>query len=186
MRADFLAEHVLSSVFSNPDGFGVFAPKKELVLVESPSPNTNKPLHLGHVRNLLLGNAVENILRCYGLDVKRVDVVNDRGIHICKSMLAYQQFANNADPDKKSDHYVGDRYVKYAQEVKDDPDLDAEAQAMLRQRESGDPEVMALWSKMNKRALDGQAVTYKRYGTHIDQVNFESDHFDKGKSLVEQ
>lgn len=108
----------------------------QLVLIESPSPNTNKPLHLGHVRNMVLGNVLARSLDYEGYTIKKVEVINNRGIHICKSMLAYQLWGNHEEPTKKSDHYVGDRYVRYAQEEDKDPTLKEQAQAMLRQREA--------------------------------------------------
>lgn len=158
----------------------------QLVLIESPSPNTNKPLHLGHVRNMILWNALAKIMTADGYDIKKVEVINDRGIHICKSMLAYKLFWNNAEPDKKSDHFVGDRYVRYATEEEKDPILKEQAQDMLRAREAGDPEVKALWKKMNTRAIDGMKETYKRYGTHIDDATLESDVYTDGKDVAEK
>ena len=172
----------------------------KFVLIESPSPNTNKPLHLGHVRNMVLWNALAKIMTADGYDIKKVEVINDRGIHICKSMLAYKLFWNNAEPDKKSDHFVGDRYVRYATEeenekksrdtdlscLDDKPSLQEQAQEMLRAREAGDPEVKALWKKMNTRAIDGMKQTYARYGTHIDDATLESDVYTDGKEVAEQ
>lgn len=156
------------------------------VLIESPSPNTNKPLHLGHVRNMVLGNVLSRSLQYQWYTVTKVEVVNDRGIHICKSMLAYQLWGDGAEPNKKSDHYVGDRYVRYANEVQNDPSLDEQAQAMLRAREQGDKEVHALRKKMNTRALEWMRETYTRYGTHIDDATYESDVYHNGKSIAEQ
>ena len=159
---------------------------KGLVLIESPSPNTNKPLHLGHVRNMVLGNVLARSMKEDGYNIKKVEVVNDRGIHICKSMLAYQLRGNNEEPNKKSDHYVGDRYVRYASEEEKNPALKEQAQSMLRDREAGDPEVRALWQKMNTRAIQGMRETYTRYGTHIDDATFESDVYQDGKQVAEQ
>lgn len=159
---------------------------KWLVLIESPSPNTNKPLHLGHVRNMVLGNVLARSMVHEWYDIKKVEVVNDRGIHICKSMLAYKLWWNNEEPNKKSDHYVGDRYVRYASEEENNPELKEQAQAMLRDREAGDPEVRALWKKMNTWAIDGMRETYIRYGTHIDDATFESDVYQDGKEVAEQ
>lgn len=164
----------------------LITPKDKLVLIESPSPNTNKPLHLGHVRNMILWNALAKIMTADGYDIKKVEVINDRGIHICKSMLAYKLFWNNAEPDKKSDHFVGDRYVRYATEEEKDPTLKEQAQEILRAREAGDPEVKALWKKMNTRAIDGMKKTYTRYGTHIDDATLESDVYTDGKDVAEK
>lgn len=161
--------------------------KNEVLVLESPGPNTNKPLHLWHVRNMLLGNALSAIAGYAGYDTKKVDIVNDRGVHICKSMLAYSRLWNNADPDTKSDHYVGKRYVAYDQWIKwDHPEREDEIQQMLVQREQWDEKVRALWLKMRDRALDGMRETYARYGCHIDQAYYESDHYLKGKSLVQE
>lgn len=175
--------HAVQTIFSKQENR---VSKKDLVLIESPSPNTNKPLHLGHVRNMVLGNVLARSMKKEGYDIKKVEVVNDRGIHICKSMLAYHLRGNNAEPDKKSDHYVGDWYVRYAQEQEKNPDLQEQAQAMLRDREDGVPEVRALWKKMNTRAIDGIRETYARYGTHIDEATLESDVYQDGKEVAEQ
>lgn len=175
--------HAVHTIFSKQESK---VSKKDLVLIESPSPNTNKPLHLGHVRNMVLGNVLARSMKKEGYDIKKVEVVNDRGIHICKSMLAYHLRGNNAEPDKKSDHYVGDWYIRYAQEQEKNPDLQEQAQAMLRDREDGVPEVRALWKKMNSRAIDGIRETYARYGTHIDEATLESDVYQDGKEVAEQ
>lgn len=159
---------------------------KWTILIESPSPNTNKPLHLGHVRNMCLWNALAKIMTSAGYEVTKVEVINDRGIHICKSMLAYQLRGNNAQPDKKSDHFVGDRYVRYATEEEKNLSLKEQAQEMLMKREAGDPEIKALWTKMNARAIDGMAETYKRYGTHIDDATLESNVYMNGKDVAER
>lgn len=184
VQADYLAKTVIGSVLEQKDNYGRGAENNQTIVVESPSPNTNKPLHLWHVRNMLLGNALDLICAFAGYKSVKVEVVNDRGIHICKSMLAYQLFGNNAEPDKKSDHFVGDRYVRFAQEVEKDSALDDQAQAMLRQREDKDPGIRALWEKMNKRASDGFKTTYARYGTRIDQHYYESDIYEQGKTII--
>ena len=121
-----------------------------------------------------------------GYEVTKVEVINDRGIHICKSMLAYQLRGNNAQPDKKSDHFVGDRYVRYATEEEKNLSLKEQAQEMLMKREAGDPEIKALWTKMNARAIDGMAETYKRYGTHIDDATLESNVYTNEKDVAER
>lgn len=115
--------------------------------------------------------------------MKNVEVVNDRGIHICKSMLAYKLFAQDAQPDKKSDHFVGDRYVRFAQENVDDS-LMNQAQEMLQQRESGNKEIRALWEMMNEWASSGHQETYERYGTKIDRAHKESDVYQQGKEIA--
>lgn len=182
----WLASQTLPEIHTKQHDYGRGEKKNELVLVESPGPNTNKPLHLGHVRNMLLGNALTTVLEFAGFEVKKVDIINDRGIHICKSMLAYQLFGNDIQPTKKTDHFVGDRYVRYAQEVEKDPSLEEKIQVMLQQREAGDPQVRDLWLRMRDRSLTGMRETYARFGTRIDQAYYESDHYEKGKQLVEQ
>ena len=121
-----------------------------------------------------------------GYSIQKVEVINDRGIHICKSMLAYQLFGNNTEPNKKSDHFVGDWYVRYATEEEKNPAIKEQAQDMLRKREDGDPEIRALWKKMNTRAIEGMRETYKRYGTHIDDATLESDVYTDGKQVAQR
>jgi arginyl-tRNA synthetase len=178
--------------------------RKQKVMVEFSSPNTNKPLHLGHIRNILLGDSVSRILVAAGHDVKKVNLVNDRGIHICKSMLAWQKFGNQSTPmstGKKGDHLVGDYYVKFDQEYrrelsllteggmpreeaeKRSPML-AEAQEMLRKWEENDPEVITLWKMMNEWVYKGFDETYRKMGILFDQTYFESETWMLGKSLV--
>ncbi len=181
-----VAHSILPRIEEETLTYGHGEKKNELVLVESPGPNTNKPLHLGHVRNMLLGNALANILWFAGFEVKKVDIINDRGVHICKSMLAYEMFGNGAQPDKKPDHYVGDRYVRFATEAEKDPSLEEKVQVMLQQREAGDKNVMALWKTMRDRALKWMQETYERFWTRIDKAYYESDHYTKWKNLVEK
>ena len=157
--------------------------KESIVAVESPGPNTNKPLHLGHIRNMLLGSSVANILEFTGYDVVRVDIVNDRGVHICKSMLAYKDFGSGA-PDKKSDHFVGDFYVRFASELEGKPGTEERLRKMLVDWEEGDKDVRALWKKMNGWAVDGIKQTYKRFGMKIDKAYYESEHYNDGKKIV--
>lgn len=155
------------------------------IVIEYSCPNTNKPLHLGHLRNIFLGKSVANLLTAQGHTVIHVNLNNDRGIHISKSMLAYQKWGKNADPDKKSDHFVGDWYVRFAQEAKANPALEEEAQQMLQDWEAGDKTVRALWAKMNQWALNGFAETYRKLGVQFDKVYNESAFYDKAKPLVE-
>ncbi|MFI3303823.1 MAG: arginine--tRNA ligase [Rikenellaceae bacterium] len=175
------------------------------VMVEYSSPNTNKPLHLGHIRNNLLGWSVAQILKANGDKVLKVNLVNDRGIHICKSMLAWQQWGGGETPDSsglKGDHLVGKYYVEfdkyYKAEIKelmatgveeDEAKRQApsmlKAQEMLRKWESKDPEVYALWERMNGWVYDGFDVTYKSLGIDFDKVYYESQTYLLGKSLVE-
>ena len=157
----------------------------KVVIVEFPSPNTNKPLHLGHMRNLALGESVSRILEFSGFDVKRVNLNNDRGIHICKSMLAYEKWGKGKEPDKKTDHFVGDFYVMYNEKAKGKPELEEEARDMLRKWEAKDKDVRALWKKMNTWAFNGFDETYKRFGaSKFDKVYMESETYEKGRDIV--
>ena len=176
---------VLQSVAADPDyGFKKVTPESKLVMIEYSSPNTNKPLHLGHVRNNLLGYSLALIMAANGNKVIKTNIVNDRGIHICKSMLAWLKWGNGVTPEssgKKGDHLIGDFYVEfdkhYKQEVselmakgmsKEEAEKEAplikEAHAMLKKWEDGDPEVRALWKKMNSWVYAGFDETYKRLG----------------------
>jgi arginyl-tRNA synthetase len=184
--------------------------KKEMngkkVMVEYASPNTNKPLHLGHLRNIFLGWSVAEILKASGYEVVKSCIVNDRGIHICKSMIAWQMFADGATPEStgiKGDHFVGDYYVKfndaYKAEVEklvsegvDKATAEKEApimkatQQMLLDWEDGKPEVMELWRTMNGWVYDGFDVTYKNIGADFDKIYYESDTYLLGKDIVKQ
>jgi arginyl-tRNA synthetase len=158
-------------------------------MIEYSSPNTNKPLHLGHARNNFLGMATANLMEANGYDMTKTQIVNDRGIHICKSMLAYQKWGRDTSPesmDQKGDHFVGEYYVKFAQAVKEDPSLDEDARQMLQQWESNDSEVRALWQTMNAWVLDGFNKTYETIGSHFDMMTFESDISEGGRATVEQ
>lgn len=177
-----------------------------LVMIEYSSPNTNKPLHLGHIRNNLLGYSLAEIMKANGYKVIKTNIVNDRGIHICKSMLAWQKFGGGATPasaGKKGDHLVGDYYVAfdkaYKAEIKtlmeggmseDDAKKNAplmlEAQEMLRKWEAGDAEVRALWQTMNQWVYDGFDETYKRMGVDFDKIYYESDTYLVGKEKVNE
>lgn len=176
------------------------------VMVEYSSPNTNKPLHLGHLRNNFLGWSVAEILKANGYEVLKSCIINDRGIHICKSMIAWQKFANGETPQssgKKGDHLVGDYYVKFNDEYKKQvkelldkgfKEEDAEKQAplmqatqqMLQQWEAGDPKVMELWNKMNGWVYEGFDVTYSRIGSNFDIKYYESNTYLLGKDIVQQ
>ncbi len=157
------------------------------VVVEYGSPNTNKPLHLGHVRNLSIGESVARILEFCGCRVVRTCVNNDRGVHICKSMLAYQLWGEGVTPEqmgKKPDHLLGDFYVMFERKRKEDGSLDEAAQQMLRKWEAGDADVLSLWRKMNEWALAGFAQTYKLFGITFDKEYFEHQIYTKGKEIV--
>lgn len=180
--------------------------KKPLMMVEYSSPNTNKPLHLGHVRNNLLGYSIAKIQEANGWEVVKTNIVNDRGIHICKSMLAWQKFGNGETPEssgKKGDHLIGDYYVRFDKEykaeikelmaggmdeetAKKEAPLIKEAQAMLVKWEQNDPEVRALWQKMNEWVYAGFDETYAQMGVGFDKIYYESDTYLVGKGEVER
>ncbi len=174
-----LARNVIESIRKGNYGKDI---QGKTVMVEFPSPNTNKPLHLGHLRNIFLGMEVCNILRFLGNNVIVSNLINDRGIHICKSMLAYKKWGMNKEPDKKSDHFVGDFYVLYSS--KEDNILKEEAQQMLLKWEQKDKETRALWKKMNRWALTGFSQTFKKVGYTSDKTYYESMLYKKGKEII--
>ncbi|MDE7080926.1 MAG: arginine--tRNA ligase [Muribaculaceae bacterium] len=195
----------LHDIAADPD-FGITAPTadSQLVMVEYSSPNTNKPLHLGHVRNNLLGYSLSRILEANGYRVVKTNIVNDRGIHICKSMLAWLKWGNGITPEKagkKGDHLIGDFYVEfdrhYKAELKElqekgmtEEEAEAasplmqEAREMLRRWEAGDEEVRSLWKMMNEWVYAGFDETYRRMGVDFDKIYYESDTYLEGKDLV--
>jgi arginyl-tRNA synthetase len=183
IKQEYLASSVVEEIIKKKGIYGK-GNGKENIVIEFPSPNTNKPLHLGHVRNILIGESVSRILEFNGNKVYRVNLNNDRGIHICKSMLAYKKFGDNKKPDKKSDHFVGDYYVKFSEEAGKDKNLEEEAQRMLKKWEDGDDEIVSLWRKMNKWALKGFDETYKKFGLKFDKTYNESEHYKEGKDIV--
>jgi arginyl-tRNA synthetase len=158
-------------------------------MVEYLAPNTNKPLHLGHLRNGALGMAVANMYQATGHWVVKANLVNDRGVHICKSMLAWLRWGNGTTPESegiKGDHFVGKYYVRYAQEAENDENLENEIQQMLQKWEAGDPQTIELWQKMNGWVYDGFAETYRRFGLVFDTFYYESDTYKLGKDIIEQ
>jgi arginyl-tRNA synthetase len=159
---------------------------KSRIIIEYPSPNTNKPLHFGHVRNMVLGKTLSNLLEYKRNKVFQVNLYNNRGIHICKSMLAYKKWGNNKEPDKKSDHFVGDFYVQYSKMAKKDDSLDKRAYDLLRSWESGDQVTLDLWNKMNKWAIEGFNITYDKLGIKFIKVYYESELYLKGKKKIEE
>ena len=159
------------------------------IMVEFSSPNTNKPLHLGHVRNNLLGASVSNLLKAAGNEVIKTTLVNDRGVHICKSMYAWQQRFNGATPassGKKGDHLVGDCYVEFAKMEKEDPSVMEKVHEMLVKWEEADPEVRKLWEMMNSWVFEGFEQTYKALGITFDKTYYEHDTYLLGKELVQK
>ena len=155
------------------------------IVIEYPAPNTNKPLHLGHVRNMLLGNSLSQILKYKGHKVFQVNLNNDRGIHICKSMLAYKKWGNDEAPkERKSDHFVGEYYIKFSQEAEKNKKLNEEATSMLKLWEQNDPDTRVLWKKMNKWALDGFKETYRKFDISFDKEYYESNLYKEGKEII--
>ncbi|MDR0590041.1 MAG: arginine--tRNA ligase, partial [Spirochaetaceae bacterium] len=157
------------------------------IMVEFSSPNTNKPLHLGHLRNDVLGESISRILAACGAEVRKVCIINDRGVHICKSMLAYRQYGEGKTPESegiKSDHFVGDWYVKFHAMGKENPGVEEQAQEMLRQWEQGDEETVALWKKMREWTVKGMKETYERTGVSFDQYYYESQTYLSGREEV--
>jgi arginyl-tRNA synthetase len=204
LKPSFWAER-FAEIAADPS-FGRGAPTGRNVMVEYSSPNTNKPLHLGHIRNNLLGWSVAEILRECGNNVLKANLVNDRGIHICKSMLAWKKFGGGETPESsglKGDHLVGKYYVEFdkhykagqkelmaggmsEEEAKKNAPMILEAQEMLRRWEARDPETYSLWETMNGWVYDGFDVTYKRLGVDFDRMYYESQTYLLGKSLVEE
>ncbi|PIN76535.1 arginine--tRNA ligase [Candidatus Woesearchaeota archaeon CG10_big_fil_rev_8_21_14_0_10_36_11] len=180
-----MAKDVLTKIHTEKKTYGTGNEKKTLV-VEYCGPNTNKPLHLGHLRNMALGSALCRILSYGGNKVHPVNIINDRGIHICQSMLAYQKWGKNKVPDKKGDHFVGDYYVLFSKKSKESESLKTEAQNLLVQWEMRNPDVLTLWKKMNKWVLDGFNETYKRFGVSFEKEYFESEMYTQGKEIVMQ
>ena len=186
--------------------FGTFPANGKKLMVEYSSPNTNKPLHLGHIRNNLLGYSVAEILKAYGYDVIKANLVNDRGIHICKSMLAWQKYGNGETPEAselKGDHLVGKYYVIFDKEYKREIDalkeqgqteeeakrnapLIKEAQAMLQKWEANDKDVIDLWKTMNGWVYDGFEQTYKQLGVDFDKFYYESNTYLLGKDIIQE
>lgn len=196
---------IFKKLYSNPS-FGQLPPNGKKVMVEYSSPNTNKPLHLGHLRNNFLGYAVTGILKANGYEVIKANLVNDRGIHICKSMVAYKHFGKGETPESagiKGDHLAGKYYVIFdkaykrqinellengqtEEEAKKNAPLILEAQEMLRNWEAGDAEVVKLWKTMNAWVYEGFDATYKKMGVDFDQFYYESDTYLLGKNIVEE
>ncbi|WP_343687427.1 arginine--tRNA ligase [Chryseobacterium gleum] len=188
------------------ENFSTIEKKNATVMVEYSSPNTNKPLHLGHIRNNLLGFSVAQILKEAGYDVIKTQIINDRGIHICKSMLAWEKFGNGETPETtntKGDKFVGNYYVEFdknykkeiaelveqgvgEEQAKKEAPVMKEAQKMLLDWENGDEKVRALWAEMNSWVYKGFNETYKRLGVDFDQVQYESNTYILGKDLIQE
>jgi len=184
-----LAKSVLELYVGAYDGGRMVSAPANRVVIEFASPNTNKPLHLGHLRNMSIGDSVARILAFGGREVFRTSINNDRGVHICKSMLAYERLGNGADPAElgiKSDHFVGDYYVEFNKRSTKDPSWNEDAQKMLKMWEDGEAQTLELWKKMNGWALDGFRETYKLFGISFDKEYYESDIYKNGKDIVKE
>ncbi|AHH10777.1 arginine--tRNA ligase [Borrelia coriaceae] len=161
--------------------------KNKRIIIEFSSPNTNKPLHVGHLRNDIIGESLSRILKASGAQVTKINLINDRGTHICKSMLAYKKFGNNTTPElslKKGDHLIGDFYVKYNEYAKDNEMAEDEIQQLLCKWEEGDKETVQLWKKLNKWAIEGIKETYKLTNITFDKIYLESEVFKIGREIV--
>ncbi|MBD3262987.1 arginine--tRNA ligase [Candidatus Woesearchaeota archaeon] len=179
-----LADQTLKQILKQKNKYGTKKKIKKVIIIESPSPNTNKPLHIGHLRNMALAISLSRILSAQGYDSKFVNLYNDRGIHISKSMLAYQKWGKGKKPNKKSDHFVGDYYVMFSQKAKQHPKLIDEAQQMVKDWEAHNKKVRALWKKMNSWVIKGFKQTYKRLGIKHNKTYFESKMYEKGRKIV--
>ncbi len=182
-----LFKDILKKIFKENDNYGIQPKTNKTILVEYLGPNTNKPLHLGHVRNIALGYSLCKLLKANGHKVFPVNINNDRGIHICKSMLAYQKWGKNDSPKNsrlKSDFFVGKYYIMFSKKAKENPKLEEEAKEILEKWEKGDKETIELWKKMNKWALDGFKETYKKFDIKFKKEYFESNTYKKGKDII--
>lgn len=185
-----LAQTVLTKILKEKQKYGKNeSKKKQKILIEFSAPNTNKPLHIGHVRNNSLGMSLLSILKSNGSNAIPVNLLNDRGVHICKTMLAYQKWGNNETPKErkqKPDHFLGDLYVLYSKKSEENPELENEVKVMLKQWEDGDKTVRQLWKKMNDWAVVGMKETYQNYGVEFEKWYLESDIYDKADSMVKK
>ena len=205
IRSSFWTDMLNRIAATDEYGFTPVTDQSQLVMIEYSSPNTNKPLHLGHIRNNLLGYSLSRIMQACGYKVVKTNIVNDRGIHICKSMLAWLKWGNGATPEstgKKGDHLIGDYYVLFdkhykaelkqlmeekhieQEEAEKQSQLMHEAREMLKKWEKGDPEVCALWRMMNSWVYAGFDETYRRLGVDFDKIYYESETYLEGKEKV--
>jgi arginyl-tRNA synthetase len=185
-----LFESVCAEIIASDMRFGDSAAGRDKrVMVEYLSPNTNKPLHLGHLRNGALGMSVSRLFEATGHWVIKANLINDRGVHICKSMLAWQRWGNGSTPGSqgvKGDHFVGHWYVTFAREVEKNPALEDEVQQMLQRWEADDPETVSLWQTMNNWVYDGFSETYKNFGLVFDTFYYESNTYKLGKDVIQK
>ncbi len=183
-----LTKQLIEKVESEKEKFGNSdLYKGQKIMVEFSCPNTNKPLHLGHLRNDAIGQSIANILKANSAEVLKVNLINNRGIHICKSMLAYQLKGEGETPQSsgiKGDHLVGKYYVEYSNLEEEDPSIALQAQQMLKKWEEGDEETLKLWEMMNGWTMDGLKETYQRTNVSFDHYFFESETYKLGKDEV--
>ncbi|MCF0237020.1 MAG: arginine--tRNA ligase [Sphaerochaetaceae bacterium] len=189
LNMDSMFSDLYEKITKEREGYGATEDLKgKKVMIEFSCPNTNKPLHLGHVRNDCIGQSMSQILKANGANVMKVNLINNRGVHICKSMLAYKLFGNGETPEStgiKGDHFVGNYYVRFAQwESQEKEKADAMAQEMLVQWENGDPEVLKLWNLMNSWTIEGMEETYRNTGISFDKYYYESNTYKLGKDKV--
>ncbi len=184
LNKKIVADSLIEEVLSQKENYGK-SKSKEKIMVEFSSPNTNKPLHLGHLRNMSIGESISRILEFNGVEVLRTSLNNDRGVHICKSMVAYEKYGKDKTPkteDKKPDHFVGDFYVKFSKRKVPEE----KAQELLNKWENGDTKTLRLWKKMNFWALKGFKETYKKFGIKFDKQYFESEIYKEGKGIIKR
>ncbi len=190
VQKEALAESVLKTVLKQKQKYGDSGiGKKKRVMIEYSAPNTNKPLHIGHLRNQSLGMALAHSFEANGFKVIKANLLNNRGVAVCKSMLAYQKWGEGKTPEstaRKPDHFVGDWYVRYALEAEKNPELETEVQEMLQQWEKGEKKVRALWKKMDAWELKGLHETYKLFGSQFDVEFKESDYYPKAGPWIEK
>jgi arginyl-tRNA synthetase len=183
-----LTEKIIENILIDGEQYGRTDDfKDQKVMVEFSCPNSNKPLHLGHLRNDSIGMSVSRIMAANGADLRKVNLINDRGVHICKSMLAYKKFGNNSTPESsgiKGDHFVGNYYVKYMTWLKENPEADSEAREMLKDWEDGKQDIIELWKIMNDWTIKGIKETYKKTGISFDKYYFESKTYMEGRQEV--
>lgn len=180
LKSSYLIRHILSDKLPE-----LSIQNKQKIALEFASPNTNKPLHLGHIRNIAIGEALYNIFTSQGHKVIKTEIINDRGIAVAKMMLIYDKFHKDEMPDIKSDHYAGDLYIEFEHKSQDNPQLIDEAQEILLKWENGDKYWYDIWLKLRNWVIEGQQITYRKLGTSFDEDIYESDIYKQGKEIVQ-
>ena len=180
LKSSYLVQHILSDKLSE-----LSTQNKKKIALEFASPNTNKPLHLGHIRNIAIGEALYNILTSQGNQVVKTEIINDRGIAVAKMMLIYDKLHKDEIPDIKSDHYAGNLYIEFENKSQDNPQLIDEAQEILLKWENGDKYWYDIWLKLRNWVIEGIQTTYQKLGTSFDEHIYESDIYKQGKEIVQ-